>query len=846
MSEERKRICLKGGKYHLTENDRDAYRVLSGRVLVYIVPKKDGGAGRRSFLYEAGEGEVLPSFCFCDPDFINWRFCFSALDEAIIEIIESGTTKPLREKFAKKARIKGFGFEGFNGGLVDLYRTNLAAEDSFISRTQTQRGHASEELQTELDRAFGKSGPSAAKTGNPVYDCVAFICLKRHISLASPERLKQVCGRKYDIFDIARLSRFTCREVTLEKPRHKRVIGDLLVFDKENKPFACLACGGSYRIFDPRSGKCRRLSKSIAGELLETAFVIHRPLPARKLSAGDVLTFCKRSVRACDVVLTAVMSVLTALAALVIPFAAGRLFDELIPGGSVSVVCQAGCAAGAFMLANVLLLTLGKLAAARISSKISGDVQNAMYDRLFSLPESVFRKYESADLAQRVMSAGEIVGALADVIVSALVCVVHGAAFFAAMRMFSAELMGAGSAAALIWAAVFFLASNAAIRHGRKAIDLETAADSKMYQFLSGISTLRVSGVEDRALLEYMKSYIDRCGLAEKENRAKDLAAALSTAGNAVCAAVLFAALARGDISAGAFAAFGAAFGGFSANLLKLAENAVKSLSLRPFFERLAPLLEAPEVTEEKLLPGDITGAVEVNNVVFSYSAEEPPVLNGLSLSIAAGEYLGIVGASGCGKSTLLKLLLGLETPDSGKIYYDNKDIESLDKRELRRKMGVVLQDGKLISGSVLENITVTSPNVSAEEIEAVIKASGLSEDTEQMPMGLQTVLNEDGSTISGGQLQRILIARALISHPRILFFDEATSSLDNATQRIVCDTLERMSVTRVVIAHRLSTVMNCSRIIVMEGGRIAQQGTYEELMRRNGLFSAMADRQIV
>ena len=263
--------------------------------------------------------------------------------------------------------------------------------------------------------------------------------------------------------------------------------------------------------------------------------------------------------------------------------------------------------------------------------------------------------------------------------------------------------------------------------------------------------------------------------------------------------------------------------------------------------ERLRPILrERPEFDEAKELPGDISGAVEINNVTFSYDKDSPVVLDGITLDIKAGEYVALVGPSGCGKSTLMKLLLGFEKPDHGKIYYDNKDIESIDKRELRKKMGVVLQDGKLISGSIYENITVTAPEAKLRDVNRVIAAVGLKEDIAAMPMGIHTVLSEDCGTISGGQQQRILIARALISKPRIIFFDEATSALDNITQSKVCETLEKTDATRIVIAHRLSTVMHCDRIIVLDKGKIAEQGTYEELMQNRSLFYELAGRQTV
>lgn len=842
--EDNKRIFLKGGDHYLTENGSDAFRVRSGTVLVYIVPVREGEAGRRSFIYEAHAGEVLPGFCHCDPDHQDWRFCLCALEEAVVEVIENGATKVLKKHFAEKADIRAFSVEGYEGGLVDMYRTNLAAEDSFIRRTQNERGQSVSELQSEIDKALRKGDAPPPRTGIPIYDCAAFICFERHIGIAPLDRLREACGKTFGLSDIARLSRFTYRETVLPKKWYKKDLGDLIVFDGNDKPFACLARGRSYAIYDAENEKISRLGKNAAERFGNRAFVIYRPFPARALDRRDILVFCGRSVRWRDIVPLVAVTVLTALICALIPSAAQALYDEYIPAGGAGLF-RAGCAAASFMAANIPILIVGALVRLRISARIANDFQNAVYNRLFSLPDRVFGKYDSADLAQRVMSAGSVAGGFSELILTLFISAVYIVTFFVQMASYSAELSAVGAIMALIWAGAAVLVSNTARRYEERADELGAESGSKMYQFLSGISTLRTAGVEDRALLEYMKPYIEKCVVEEKRGRLPKCAALSRTVGG-VFAAVFFVVFANGDMGMGAFAGFGAAFGIFAAYLLRAAESVSGLVWLKASAKRLEPLSEAPESSGGKALPGEISGAVEINNVSFSYSADEPKVLDGVSLNIAAGEYVGIVGGSGSGKSTLLKLLLGCETPDSGKIYYDNKDIESVDKRELRRKMGVVMQGGRLISGSILENITITVPEASAEDIEAVIKAAGLDEELKKMPMGLRTVLTEDGRTVSGGQRQRILIARALLARPKILFLDEATSVLDNAAQKTVCEALENMSATRVVIAHRLSTVMRCGRIIVMDGGKIAEQGTYDELMQKDGLFAALAKEQII
>jgi ATP-binding cassette subfamily C protein len=267
---------------------------------------------------------------------------------------------------------------------------------------------------------------------------------------------------------------------------------------------------------------------------------------------------------------------------------------------------------------------------------------------------------------------------------------------------------------------------------------------------------------------------------------------------------------------------------------------------LRPTFDRFKPIFEtACENDGESELPGNITGDISIQHVSFAYGDNQKPVLRDICLDILPGEYIGIVGASGCGKSTLLKLLLGFEVPDSGQIFYGGQDLRTLDKQALRKNLGVVLQNGKLIAGSIYENITVTAPEATMTDVQSVLEAVGLKDDVAQMPMGVQTVLSESSGTISGGQQQRIMIARAIIGKPAVLIFDEATSALDNLTQAAVCASLDKMNVTRIVVAHRLSTIRTCDRIVVLQDGSVAEEGNYETLMKSKGLFYQLASRQI-
>lgn len=844
-------IALSGGDIYITHHHSDAFRVKSGTLLVYIIPYRNNEPGRKSFIYEAQKGEVIPGFSYKDMDYCNWRFCFSALETAEIDLIEEGSTKVLREKFAKKAGIKNYQQEGFEEGLVDQYRINIVTEDGFIKRSQRDRKTVSEAINEQIRNAFKKETISRNldSSGNMLYDCAALMCMYQKINIADYEKVKETYGEKCSIANIAGLSHFAYREVILPDKWHQTDSGAFLVFDSHKNPMVCLPKGRrAYTLFNPKDRSLTPVSAKVANTLSRKAFMLYRPLPAGQVTKKNLISYCAKSIRPADVLLLLVLTIVSSLIGLLTPTISGKLYDEYIPLGASAVLFQLGCVMASFMIANILFSVVKNMVSFRISSRMSYDMQSAMYDRLFNLPESFFRKYESADLAQRVMSTGSVVNTVATVILSGCVSVVFMLIYFIRMLSYSVTMSLIGLLMVAVYAVLYYFLNILAIKYRRRITEMDGKTTSIMYQLLNGIAKIRIAGVEDRAVYEYIKPYIRQRNDEQKHHNILTLGSILTLASNSLFSMILYILIIKGNtsISIGSFIAFSSMFGAFTAYAIGIVEQLCQFNSIRPEIQRLKPILDAlPELNDAKELPGDISGAIEINNVTFAYSEDAPNVLDNLNLNIRSGEYIGIVGSSGCGKSTLLKLLLGFEKPNSGKIYYDNKDIESVDIRELRKKMGVVLQDGKLISGSIFENITITCPGATMKDVEKVIKDVGLEKDIKEMPMGLHTVLSEDCGTISGGQQQRILIARAVVSQPRILIFDEATSALDNLTQKMVCDTIEKMHTTRIVIAHRLSTIINCDRIIVMDKGKIAEQGNYEELMKMGGLFYRLASRQI-
>lgn len=300
-------------------------------------------------------------------------------------------------------------------------------------------------------------------------------------------------------------------------------------------------------------------------------------------------------------------------------------------------------------------------------------------------------------------------------------------------------------------------------------------------------------------------------------------------------------------VSVADYYAFTAAYGMVSGAFMALADMALNAAQIRPVLDMAKPILDAvPEISEDKQMAERLSGGVELTNVSFRYNDSMPNVIDDLTLKIRPGQYVAIVGRTGCGKSTLVRLLLSFEKPQKGAIYYDGRAMQSLDPKSLRHNIGTVMQNGKLLQGSLFENISISAPELTPDEAWEAAELAGIADDIREMPMGMQTMISEGSGGISGGQKQRLMIARAIASKPKILILDEATSALDNITQKKIADSLDTLKCTRIVIAHSLSTIRHCDRIIVLDGGMIVDDGTYEQLIRQGGFFAELVERQRV
>ncbi|MEO1367117.1 MAG: ATP-binding cassette domain-containing protein, partial [Acidobacteriota bacterium] len=386
------------------------------------------------------------------------------------------------------------------------------------------------------------------------------------------------------------------------------------------------------------------------------------------------------------------------------------------------------------------------------------------------------------------------------------------------------------------------------VRQQRVLLQLQGKLASLVFGMLSGIHKLRGAGAEARAFSLWANLFSEMRQKTVSVRRVANFQAAFNATFAVVTLMTLFAALyfwPEIELSVSEFLAFSAAFGQFQAASLSLIGLLSGVLGMVPLYERLRPILEAvPEVDEAKTVPGDLSGDLELNQVSFRYDVNGPLILNEVSVKARPGEFIALVGPSGSGKSTTLRLILGFEQPESGSIFFDGQDLPALDGQSVRRQMGVVLQNGRPMAGDIYQNI-VGNTNLGIDEAWEAAEMAGLKEDIQNLPMGMHTLISEGGAGFSGGQVQRLMIARAVVHRPRIVLFDEATSALDNKTQEKVIESLERLKATRIVVAHRLSTIRNADRIYVLDNGRVIEEGSFDELMERGGTFAELAARQI-
>ncbi|MFF7640539.1 NHLP bacteriocin export ABC transporter permease/ATPase subunit [Streptomyces canus] len=733
--------------------------------------------------------------------------------------------------------------------MVDQQYRLLTTLDRWIEQlertheTRTAAGiKAGEAVRAQADRtllaSIGRSKQRAtAADADASYAACKLVADAAGIPLAENAQSGTESDRLDPVERIALASRVRIRSVRLDGSWWRDNIGPLVGHRAlSGAPVALLWRRGGYVAVHPATGRETPIEKDNAEEFEPRAVMFYRPLPDRRLSPLGLLRFSMRGTGG-DVTNLLLSGLVTVAIGALVPIATGKVLGEFVPKAQTALIVQVCLAVMVSGVVTAAFMLLQNLTMLRLEGRIEATLQPAVWDRLLRLPTKFFTERSTGELASQAMGISSIRRMMAGIGPTVAQSVTVGAMNLTLLFWYSVPMAMAAIGMLVVIAAGFLGLGLWQVRWQRRLVVLSNKLNNQAFQTLRGLPKLRVAAAENYAYAAWASEFARSRELQQKVGRIKNLTSVMGSVYLPLCTLLMFMLLAgpaRGSMSAAEFLTFNTSVTMLLTAVTSLTGAFVSAVAALPLFEEIKPVLEAqPEVRTASTRPGLLTGAMEARRLSFRYSDDGPLILDDVSFEIRPGEFVAIVGPSGCGKSTLLRLLIGFDRPVSGSVLYDGQDLAALDQSAVRRQCGVVLQHAQPFTGSILDVICGTEPYTPEEALAAAAMA-GLAEDIQRMPMGLHTIVSGSGA-ISGGQRQRLMIAQALIRRPRILFFDEATSALDNDTQRTVIESTKALNATRIVIAHRLSTVLDADRVIVMENGKVAQQGPPAQLLADTG-----------
>ncbi|MFE6163610.1 NHLP bacteriocin export ABC transporter permease/ATPase subunit [Streptomyces sp. NPDC056486] len=705
---------------------------------------------------------------------------------------------------------------------------------------------AGETVREQADRtliaSIGRSGRGVARRSesrggdDATYAACRLVAEATGITLSGAAEGGAVSDRIDPVEQVAVASRIRTRAVRLDGRWWRENTGPLVGHRASGQPVALLWRRGGYESVHPMSGRRTRIDQSNAEEFEPQGVMFYRPLPERTLTPWRLFRFSLRGTGG-DVRNLVIAGLVTVAIGALVPIATGQVLGVFVPNGEKSLIVQVSLAVMITSIVSAAFMLLQNLTILRMEGRMESALQPAVWDRLLRLPTRFFASRSTGELASAAMGVSAIRRVLSGIGPVALQAGTVGAMNVVLLLLYSVPLALAALAMLAVIATVFLTLGLWELRWQRRLIVLANKLNNQAFQTLRGLPKLRVAGAESFAYAAWAGEFARSRELQQRAGRIKNVTTVLNSVYLPLCTLIMFILLAgpaRGSLTAGEFLTFSTAVTMLLTSVTQLTGALISAAAVLPMFEQIKPVLEeAPEVRVASTQPGELQGEIEARALSFRYSDDGPLVLDDVSLSIRPGEFVAVVGPSGCGKSTLLRLLIGFDKPVSGSVLYDGQDLSALDQAAVRRQCGVVLQNAQPLTGSILDCICGAETFTQEEAWEAAAMA-GLAEDIKRMPMGLHTMIS-GGGAVSGGQRQRLMIAQALIRRPRVLFFDEATSALDNETQRTVIDSTRALNATRIVIAHRLSTVMDADRVIVMAEGKVVQQGPPAQLLADTG-----------
>ena len=637
------------------------------------------------------------------------------------------------------------------------------------------------------------------------------------------------------------------RQITLEENWYKDAYGPILAYTKEdNEPVALLPdklIGYYYR--DRATGKRVKINKKTVDIFNSEAYCFYRPFPQKKLGIPDLIIYMKQCISLNDIILIVLATLMVTGIGMLMPRITRALTGPVLSSKSAWILVSIAIFMVCTAISSQLIRTISTMLNSRVQTKISLGVQAALMMRVLSLPANFFRKYSSGELTSRSQSVNQLCSLILGMILGSGLTSLMSLLYITQIFSFAPTLVIPSLIIILVTVGFSVISSVVQIGISKKQMEHSAKESGMTFAMISGVQKIKLSGAEKRFFARWLNLYSEGAELVYAPPMFIRINGVITTAIGLFANIVLYFLAIESGIDQSNYFAFTAAYGAVMGAFTSLAGIALSFGRVKPILEMAEPFLKTePETADNKEMVTKISGGIELNNVYFRYSENSPYIVNDLSLKIKEGEYVAIVGRTGCGKSTLMRLLLGFEKPEKGAIYYDGKDLNSLNLASLRRKIGSVIQSGGLLQSDIFSNIIISAPHLTLDDAWEAAEIAGIADDIRAMPMGMNTLISEGNGGISGGQKQRLMIARAVAPKPKILMFDEATSALDNKTQKQVSEALDKMGCTRIVIAHRLSTIRHCDRILVLDGGKVIEQGSYEELIAQNGYFAELVERQ--
>lgn len=637
------------------------------------------------------------------------------------------------------------------------------------------------------------------------------------------------------------------RTVKLDGKWYKNAAGAMLGTLKESGRVVALLPSGmyGYSYYDYESGKRRKITRRNARLFEQEAIVFYKPFPLKKMSIPSLVKYIAQTFSAADLVMIAAATLALSLLGLIAPMLNKLLFGRVLQSESIRLLVSIAIFSVCVSISTMLVTAVKNTITARIETKLNISVEAATMMRVMSLPADFFKEYSSGELANRASQVGTLCKMLVSTVMSTGLTSLFSLIYISQIFAYAPALVV--PALMIILASVLFsvISSLVQMKHSMRIMELAGKESGMTYSLITGMQKIRLAGAEKRAFARWGNLYAKSASLEYGPPTLIELNSVISLAITLIGNIVMYGLAVKSGVSVADYYAFNTSYGMVSGAFTALAGIALTAAQIKPVLNMVKPFFDAvPEVSDGKQVLTRLSGGIELNNVSFGYSENMPLVIDDLSLKIRPGQYVAIVGKTGCGKSTLMRLLLGFEHPKKGAIYYDGKDLEKIELRSLRRRVGVVMQNGKLFQGDIYSNIVISAPWLTREAAWEAAELAGIAEDIRNMPMGMDTMISEGAGGVSGGQRQRLMIARAIAPKPKILMFDEATSALDNITQKKISESLDSLKCTRIVIAHRLSTIKQCDRIIVLDKGKIVEDGKYDELIEQNGFFAELVARQ--